>query len=285
MLNLPDLKRRIASVKQTRQITGAMETISVSKMRKSIEACENSKAYIDGIIETLDSILKFADETVKENIISPKNGKDALIVISTDKGLCGAFNHEIIKAADVAIGENSFVIPIGQTADIHFSNNDNVDRSFTTLSHSPDINRINSLTDMLLKEYGNTVKTVSLVYGKLVSKAVATVVTKKLLPLETTKDEKSGDRIEFDPSPKAVLDGLMPLYLSGMIYGALLDSAAAEHSARLAAMSSSTKNADAMIEALSLEYSRARQAAVTNQITEIIGSRQAQAQSKKGDRR
>ena len=285
MLNLPELKRRITSVKQTRQITGAMETISVSKMRKSIEACDSAKAYIDGLSDILSSVLVSQDDALKEYIAPPENGLDAVIVISSDRGLCGAFNHDLIKAAQVSVNDNSFVIPIGQTADKHFTQSDNIDTSFVELSSSCDMTEISRLTDMLLSIYGSKIKSVSLVYGKLVTKAVTTVVTKRLLPLEISDNGEALKKIEFDPSPMAVLDGLLPLYIGGMIYGALLDSAAAEHSARRAAMSASTKNADAMIEALSLEYSRARQSTVTSQITEIIGSRQAQAQTKKGDRR
>ncbi len=284
MNNISDLKRRIASIKQTRQITGAMETISVSKMRKSAEVCKKSRAYIDGLTSVLDSILFCPDDELAEYIMPPKSGVDALIVISSDKGLCGAFNHEPIKVADGMIKEDTLVIPIGQIASEHFSDNANVEKSFVSLISAPDTEKIDLLTKKLLDLYGKTVKSVSIVYNRLVTKSVSAVVTTKLLPLETS--EKTNDtetKLEFDPSPKAVLDGLLPLYIGGMIYGAVINSAAAEHYARRTAMSASTKNADAMIDALSLEYYRARQSVVTEQITEIIGSRQAQAA--KGDRR
>ncbi|MCH5350468.1 MAG: ATP synthase F1 subunit gamma [Clostridiales bacterium] len=284
MLNLPDLKRRIATVKQTRQITGAMETISVSKMRKSLETCEKAKPYIDGLTETLDAILCNPDEALSEYIAPPKDGLDVVIVISSDKGLCGSYNHEIIKAADAVVNDNSFVIPIGQTAKSHFCSAENVDFSFSSLSESIETERINALSSVLLDWYGTKIKSAAVVYGKLVSGSVTSAVTKKLLPLEPSKSSVEINKPEFEPSPRKVLDGLLPLYISGMIYGALLDSAAAEHSARSSAMTESGKNADAMIEMLSLEYSRARQASVTNQITEIIGSRQALDQAKKGDR-
>lgn len=284
MNNIADIKRRIASVRQTRQITGAMETISVSKMRKSAEACEKSRAYIDGLSSVLDSILESPDDALAEFIAPPVHGTDAVIVISSEKGLCGAFNHDLIKAADNSVGENSLVIPIGQTAESHFSERENVDRSFVSLLSSRGMAKVGALTDKLLELYGNEIKSVILVYSRLVNKAMSTVVTKRLLPLEKSEKEKDGNqKLEFDPSPNAVLEGLLPLYISATIYGAIQDSAAAEHSARRAAMSSSTKNADAMIDVLTLEYSRARQTAVTAQITEIIGSRQAQGA--KGDRR
>ena len=284
MLNLPDLKRRIASVKQTRQITGAMETISVSKMRKSIEICEKARPYIIGLTQTLDSILCLPDEDLTEYTTPPKTGLDAVIVISSDKGLCGSYNHEIVKAANEIVGENSLVVPIGITAKSRFDGKEGygVDDSFASLSGKTDPSKINELSSMLLDKYGKELKSVTLVYGKIVSGSLTSAVTKKLLPLVSPDKAKDGSLVEFEPNKKAVLDWLLPLYISGMIYGALLDSAAAEHSARSAAMTESGKNADAMIDMLTLEYSRARQASVTNQITEIIGSRQANSHDKNG---
>lgn len=277
MKSLTEIKRRIASVRQTRQITGAMETVSIAKMRKALDRYEHNHAYFESIKSVMNQIAACDDGSMTEYIGKPQQGKPMYIIIASDKGLCGGFNHDVFRLADSLIASDSIIIPIGQTALNHYSKHKNIDTRFTAEGYVPDYFHAKTVADEILNHYGKDVNTVTLIYTKLLSHASWNVQSINLLPVEADKVgnglfDESNVKIEFEPSPKAVLERLLPLYLSGIVYGAIVHSAAAEHSARRAAMSASTKNADEMIAALSLELNRTRQGAVTEQITEIIGS-------------
>lgn len=279
MKSLTEIKRRIASVRQTRQITGAMETVSIAKMRKALDRYEHNNAYFESIKSVMKQIAACDDGSMAEYIGKPQQGKPMFIIIASDKGLCGGFNHDVFRLADSLITSDSIIIPIGQTALNHYGKHKNVDTRFTAEGYVPDYSHAKTVTDSILNHYGKDVNTVTLIYTKLMSHASWNAQSITLLPVEADEAgagnglfEESNVTIEFEPSPKAVLKRLLPLYLSGIVYGAIVHSAAAEHSARRAAMSASTKNADEMIAALSLELNRTRQGAVTEQITEIIGS-------------
>lgn len=277
MKSLTEIKRRIASVKQTRQITGAMETVSIAKMRKALDRYEQNHAYFESIKSVMNQIAARDDGSMAEYIGKPKQGKAMFIIIASDKGLCGGFNHDVFRFADKLITPDSLIVPIGQTARNHYAKHKNIDARFVTEGYVPGYSHAKTVADAILGHYGKDVNTVTLVYTKLLSHASWNVQAINILPVEADNAEsdlfdESNGTIEFEPSPQAVLKRLLPLYLSGIVYGAIVHSAAAEHSARRAAMSASTKNADEMIEALSLELNRTRQGAVTEQITEIIGS-------------
>lgn len=281
MNSLSDIKRRLASVNQTRQITGAMETISVAKMRKSLERFEENKEYFDVLFGVASNIVAHADADVKELLKAPTDGKDLVIVVSSDKGLCGAFNHDIFRAADGIINDKTTVMPIGQTALERYSRGYDTDSRFSGEAYAPDYGQAKRIADAVLDMYGNGIRSVRLVYTRLASRSVWTPKVMDILPVTAESVESStasgttATCAEFEPSGAEVLKRLIPMYVSGLIYGAFVHSTAAEHSARRAAMSASTKNADEMIESLSLSANRARQGAVTEQITEIIGSTQA----------
>ncbi len=280
MNSLADVKRRLASVNQTRQITGAMETISVAKMRKSMELFEKNKVYFDVLFNVTADIVSHADADAKEILKSPTHGKDLVIVISSDKGLCGAFNHDVFRAVDAVINSETVIMPIGQTALEKYAHTNETDARFAGLFYAPDYAQAKRISDAVLSLYGNGYRSVRLAYTRLASRSAWTPKIIDVLPI-TPENIGAGADIatnvsaEFEPSGAKVLERLIPMYVSGLIYGALVHSTAAEHSARSAAMSASTKNADEMIGELSLSANRARQGAVTEQITEIIGSTQA----------
>ncbi len=281
MNNLSDIKRRITSVRQTRQITGAMEMISVAKMRKAVERLNSYNTYFDVLYGVVSDIILRGGSETEDIVKSPKSGSDLVIVIASDKGLCGGFNHEILKFADSIIGNDTVVMPIGQMACEHFSNNPNTDMSLSC-SDVSDLQEVKNVADAVLDGYGKTYKSISIVYTRLLTQASWSPRSIKILPLDkdneflkTSARDKSHSVVDFQPSAAAVLERLMPMYVNGMIYGAIAHSRAAEHSARRASMSASTRNADEMIDRLSIEYNRARQSAVTEQVTGIIGSTEA----------
>lgn len=281
MKSLADIKRRLASVKQTRQITGAMETISVSKMRKALERFEMNSVYFDILYGVMRDIAASPDMEVKEFLNAPKIEKKLVIVVASDKGLCGSFNHDVFKLADTVIDENTIVIPIGQFVLDHFKHGEvEIDDRFVS-GVTPDYRVAEAISDAVFDMYGKSVGKVTIIYTRMLSRSTWQAQAVDLLPLDGNNvgDERVQGTdlcgVEFEPSRIDVLKMALPLYIGGMIYGAFVHSAAAEHGARHAAMSASSKNADDMIDALSIEYNSARQSSVTGQIIDIVGSAQA----------
>ncbi len=283
MNSLADIKRRIASVKQTRQITGAMETISIAKMRKSTELYEQNREYFDIIKRVMSCAVSRMDKT-SDALIDPEPGKKLLIVISSDKGLCGGFNHDVLKAAQAEVDGDTVVFPIGQTALDFFAGTAETDGSFLSYSGTPDYAYAKLMAEKVIDVYGKDFSSVSIVYSKLIGRSGWEPTIERLLPIsKDMTDDGEFVGTEFEPSPSEVMKRLMPLYLTGAIYGAIINSVTSEHIARRTAMSASTKNADELISSLSIEYNRARQGQVTEQITEIIGSTKALGRRGGGD--
>lgn len=287
MLNLNDIKRRLESVKQTRQITGAMETVSIAKMRKASELCERNRAYFDILCGVMKETVSRGDESVREFLAPPACGKPLVVVITSDKGLCGSFNHDVFKLADEVVKDGTTVLAIGQTALDRYKKYCDVVDSFVDCSNGFDYAKAREIADCVLERYGSDISSVTFVYSHMQNQALWAARTLNVLPFDiegvvgASSDNVRG--MEFEPSPMTVLERLLPLYVGGTVYGALVHSSAAEHCARRAAMSAATENADALIAELGIEYNRARQSAVTSQITEIIGA--TQALSAQGDRK
>ncbi len=280
MNNLADLKRRIASVKQTERITGAMETISIAKMHKAIELYESNNAYFDILDRIVKEIAAANADELKDIIAPPESGFDIVVAIASDKGFCGAFNHDVFRLTDSLLTDNTVLVTVGHTTKEYYSTGNKVpaDRlitRFTSCACLPDYKNAKAIADEIISRYGNDVKSAAIVYNGMKSHTSWAVRKHELLPFAVDMGETKPLGMEFEPSAAKVFERLLPLYISGIIYGALVQSGAAEHSARRVAMSAATKNADAMIGSLSVEYNRARQSTVTAQITEIVGSTQA----------
>lgn len=276
MSSLADIRRRLTSVKQTRQITGAMETVSVAKMRKATERLEKCRAYT----ELLGKMMSFAacgENTYRSPFfMRPKDGKRLVLVLSSDKGLCGGFDHDIFRLADTAIDNDTLVMPIGQTAGDRYKSFPNADLSFVN-SYNVEHKTAQKISRKLLGSFGNGVSEISVIYSAIYSRTAWKPVKRTLLPVEKPLGSADGATsiTLFEPSERAITETLIPMYVSAVVYGALAENAAAEHSARRAAMSAATESADELIAKLSVEYNRARQSNVTEQIIEIIGSTEA----------
>lgn len=281
MSSLSDIKRRLASVKQTRQITGAMETVSVSKMRKTADLLEKSREYMNRLELVIRDLAKF--DTSRES--GAHNGADVVLVLSSDKGLCGSFDHDIFKFAAERIKDDDTVYPIGSVAAEHYKHRKNTDMRFSE-DCKPDDATANVIAEYLLDIYAGGAKSVSIVFSKLIGSSPKPTF-KTLLPIDAHSGaENEGERSEniidcFEPSADEIKEVLVPLYMAGEIYGALINHSLCEHSARRAAMSAAVESADELIASLSAEYNRARQAAVTEQIVEIIGSTEALGNNEK----
>lgn len=274
--SMKDIKLRIKSVESTMQITKAMELVASSKMRRAKERVEHSRPYFETLYESLTKIA--AADPRARNPYLRRDGikRTLLVVIAGDRGLAGGYNANVFKQADAAEGLVT-VLPIGKRSAEYFAHHGaglftpevlmaadvSVSECFT-LSHQ--------ITEGFLKGEYDAVK---LCYTRFDSMMTQTATTLEVLPLtieptEAQKAEARRSQILYKPSCEEVFGAIIPEYVAGVLYGAVCESVASELAARRTAMDAATKNAGEMIEHLNLYYNRARQAAITQEITEIV---------------
>ena len=274
--SMKDIKLRIKSVESTMQITKAMELVASSKMRRAKERVEHSRPYFETLYESLTKIAA-ADPRARNPYLRREDIKRTLlVVIAGDRGLAGGYNANLFKQADAAEGPVT-VLPIGKRSAEYFAHHGaglftpevlmaadvSVSECFT-LSHQ--------ITEGFLKGEYDAVK---LCYTRFDSMMTQTATTLEVLPLtieptEAQKAEARRSQILYKPSCEEVFGAIIPEYVAGVLYGAVCESVASELAARRTAMDAATKNAGEMIEHLNLYYNRARQAAITQEITEIV---------------
>ena len=274
--SMKDIKLRIKSVESTMQITKALELVASSKMRRAKERVEHSRPYFETLYESLTKIAA-ADPRARNPYLRRDDIKRTLlVVIAGDRGLAGGYNANVFKQADAAEGPVT-VLPIGKRSAEYFAHHGaglftpevlmaadvSVSECFT-LSHQ--------ITEGFLKGEYDAVK---LCYTRFDSMMTQTATTLEVLPLtieptEAQKAEARRSQILYKPSCEEVFGAIIPEYVAGVLYGAVCESVASELAARRTAMDAATKNAGEMIEHLNLYYNRARQAAITQEITEIV---------------
>lgn len=290
-----DIRVRIKSVKQTKQITKAMKLISASKLKKAKSQLEATIPFFNKIQSTLKFILNhtIGEERLRyfdkrENVEKKKVG---FIVLSGDKSLCGGYNNNIIKLAEQEInklsdGKEPVMFIAGGVGRSYFTKKDyNVDKEFLYPVQNPSFLRSRDIADMMIDMFNNKeIDEVYLIYTKMITSLTLEPQIMKLLPLEPVDFEETEQEKEeskyllnfiFEPSPEEVFERLVPQYLRGIIYGTLVEAFTSEQSARMTAMDAATRNADELIKKLTLYYNRARQAAITQEISEIIGGAEA----------
>ena len=269
------IKNRIKSVESTKQITKAMELVATSKLRKAKERIEESRPYFEILKDTLDDISRsnkdfsspFCKVPKKENLVT------CHIVIAGDRGLAGGYNNNLFKT--VALSENDIVFPIGKKAVEHFERlGANIFTKDYAIVEDVSISDCAFIGETLAKAYlEGKFDALNIAYTKFVNVLSQVPSVTEVLPVVYNEDKKETTRrnlIVYEPSAESVFDKIIPQYISGMIYGGISESYASELSARRNAMQSANKNADEMISSLSLSYNRARQAAITQEITEIV---------------
>lgn len=273
--NMKDIKRRIKSVQSTMQITKAMELVASSKLRRAKERTIQSRPYFNTVYNTMATIAS------QGNVTSPYSKKRDLkkstfIVIAGDRGLAGGYNSNIFKLAMSSIKdkEDANVIAIGKKAIDYFEKRPyEVVEKFLGIAESLRMSDTVEIVSRVMEMYkkGETDE-VFLFFTQFISPIQQEPTMLKLLPLELGKKETEGQQMltEYDPSPEAVLENIIPEYLAGVIYGAIVESYASEQGARRTAMESASDNAGEMIDSLNLSYNRARQAAITQELTEIV---------------
>ena len=275
---MKEIKTRIASVENTKQITKAMELVSSSKFRRAKEKAESSKAYFNTLKEAVENIAK-STSGVKSEFLKQREVKNrCYVVIAGDRGLAGGYNANVFKAlaAETQGSKNVKVVTIGKKAKEFVSK-----RDFEVIGSIPSVENANyedimNISKTVMDSYQNgDIDEVKLIYTEFVSALSQEPRLVKLLPISIEADKgeekkQSGAAVQYLPSADAVLGFIVPKYVSGMIYGGLAESYASEQAARRTAMESATDNANEMISNLELQYNRARQAAVTQEISEIV---------------
>ena len=277
---MKEIKTRIKSVESTKQITKAMELVSSSKFRKAKEKAETSRPYFNTLYGTVQDIAKNANGSKNEFLEERKVNNICYIVIAGDRGLAGGYNSNVFKSvmSHNKLGKAK-VVSVGKKA-----------KEFLTKRNYELIDSIETVEDALydgasrvankvMEAYKNgEVDEVNLVYTEFVSALTQEPKLIKLLPVtvDKNKEEKKGRvTVQYLPSASSVLGYVLPKYIAGSIHGAIAESYASEQAARRTAMESATDNANEMISKLELSYNRARQAAVTQEISEIVGGASA----------
>ena len=295
MPNMREIRERIESIKQILKITNAMYLISSSKLKKARKSLEATEPYFYKLQETIESVLEHTPHTRqmyfdRRSSIPPEKRKKGYIVITADKGLCGSYNHNILKYTEQELAKsadisNCYLFVIGQVGRQYFNNRNrnsskaSVDGEFLYTTQNPTLYRAMEIAQLVLDKFeSGELDEVYVLYTDMVTSNLQETRTVQLLPFERRHFGKAQDgtmkklpKASFLPSPEEVMSHLIPNYAKGIIYGAMVEAFCCEQQSRMTAMDAATTSAKDMIKDLSLLYNRARQAAITQEITEVCG--------------
>ena len=280
--NMKAVKLRIKSVQSTMQITKAMELVASSKLRRAKERSENCRPYFTELYETLKTIAAGNTDFSSVYAKQPTSDRVVYVVIAGDRGLAGGYNSNLFKCLEAdAQGKEYSVLPIGKKAVEYFKRKkaDIITEEFGEIAPIA-VGDCFEISRILCKEFQDDgVGSIKLVYTEFVSMLSQVPHAVPILPLTELTEGESRESIRnlilYEPESTEVFDTIVPEYLAGVIFGAVCDSLASEQAARRTAMESATSNAEDMIETLNLHYNRARQASITQEITEIVGGADA----------
>ncbi len=281
MANIKDLKQRISSITNTRQITNAMKMVAAAKLRKAQSAAINLRPYAETtaiMIQTLRAKQTIIDHPFLA--ISPKKEKILLVVLTGDKGLCGSFNSQILKKAEGYLAENSNsdVISIGKKGNEFFKKHKaNLLDTYSGIFQALDHKVINEIAQEIESKYLNEdYKEVVFIYNSFKSAIESVIVHKTILPV-ANNDDLEIKKLEFlyEPDEETIIEELVNKYIFIEVKRALAESFAAENASRMTAMDNATENASELINELSLEYNRERQASITTEIIEVSSGAEA----------
>ena len=289
MAGLKEIRTRIASVKTTRQVTSAMKMVSAAKLKKAQDAILQIRPYADKLHQIITS-LSSSLENVEESVYTQQREavKVLIVLLTSNKGLCGAFNSNISKRAielaktkyanQLKKGNVSFLAIGKQGGRLLKHTNMTISRNENELFDALNFENVSVVAANIMSSFADgTYDCVELVYNQFKNAAVQVLSTEKFLPVEIEEEEETNTNHDFiyEPSKEAIIEELIPKSLKIQIYKALLDSNAAEHGARMTAMHQATDNATELLNDLTLQYNKARQATITNEILEITGGAEA----------
>ncbi|MEF9426541.1 MAG: ATP synthase F1 subunit gamma [Candidatus Mariimomonas ferrooxydans] len=286
MPTLRDIKRRITAVKNTKQITKAMKMVATAKLRKSQSRMLEMRPYADKMNSVIASLSSEMES--QHPLITPRQRKTVeIVVITSDKGLCGAFNSNILKGAVNFISErekegfNISISAIGKKASDYFKRrNITMRKSRTGLSGKIVYSDINEISSDIIENYINEkIDEVSIIYNKFKTVMVQKVSVVKLLPMADIEASGKAEGLSasfiYEPSREEIFNQLLPKNMEIQVFRAMLESQASEEAARMTAMENATKNADEMIDKLTLQYNKTRQASITKELMDIVGGVEA----------
>ena len=270
-----EIKNRIRSMESTKQITKAMEMVAASKLRKAQNQVITARPYFQTLYATIGDIVSSNRDFSSPYLVAQQSEKCLYVVIAGDRGLAGGYNSNVLKSVMAQMeGKDAQVLPIGKKAVDYFASHgvEALDRSYNQAEDLSVADCFTIAKDLCKRYLRGEFGKVYVVYTDFVSVLSQVPQTMQLLPLQPQDSEKkasSGD-IVYEPDCETVFAAIVPEYLGGVLYGALCESRASEQAARRTAMDAATSNADEMIANLSLQFNRARQAAITQEITEIV---------------
>ncbi len=277
-----DIKRRIRGITNIKQITNAMELVASAKLKRAREKLERTRPYYNTVLESIQEILA-STGNINHPLLQVRDVEKSLyIVLTGDRGLAGGYNSNVLRLVENEIKERKDevkLITIGSKGGEFYKRRGyEIVEEFAGISEEPSFFDAVKITRMALELYKKEeIDEIIIAYTKFYSPISQEAKLLKLLPHEDTRaeSEEKTNIIEYEPSPEEVLDYLIPKYIESTIYGALIESSSSEQGARRTAMGSATDNAEEMIDDLQLSYNRARQAAITVEISEIVAGAEA----------
>lgn len=291
MANSREIQARMKSIKDTMKITNAMCMISSSKLQKARKNLKNTEPYFYTIQDALGKILDLSPDTGNEFFdtradVPEKERKKGYIVVTADKGMAGAYNHNVIKIAEkeaVADSKNMLFV-VGEVGRRYFEKkNIPIDIDFKYTAQNPNMNRARIISEKIVELFKKKeLDEVYIVFTRMLNSVTFEAEMKQLLPLKKQKITENIEKTNnyqqcfFEPDINTVFEHIVPNYVAGYVYGALVESYCCEHNARMMAMQTATDAAKDMLKSLDIEYNRARQAAITQEITEVIAGSKAQ---------
>lgn len=288
MANSREIQARMKSIKDTMKITNAMYMISSSKLQKARRDLKNTEPYFYAIQDALAKILDLSPDTgnefFDERLSIPKQErKQGYIVVTADKGMAGAYNHNVIKIAEKeALSDNkNMLFVVGQVGRRYFEKkNIPIDINFKYTAQNPNMNRARIISEKVVELFKKgELDEVYIVYTRMVNSLNFVAEIKQLLPLKKSRlvtGKNNYEQCYFEPNADTVFSYIVPDYVAGYVYSALIESYCSEHNARMMAMQTASDAARDMLKQLGVEYNRARQAAITQEITEVVAGSKAQ---------
>lgn len=276
--NVVKIKSRIKSVTGAYKVTSAMKLVSTVKLKQWKGKMLANKDYNKQLDEVVDLLLSFTKKTTSPFMkINEKANKKLYVIISSTLGLCGSYNTNIFKVADAKITKEDEAIILGQKGIVRYSKEEfKVIEGFEDSTSYIAKDFVNRIKDYILKEYiMGTYSEIHIIYSEYKNSLVFFAKDYKLLPFTTFKEERNDYPPIFEPSVNELVDKLIPFYLETCLYSKLLESAVCEQAARSNAMENATNNAKDLLDELHIEFNKARQAAITQEITEIVSAAKA----------
>lgn len=283
MANLKEIRNRISSVSSTMQITSAMKMVSAAKLKKAQDAITAMRPYSNKLTELLQSLSATLDADSGSKYSVQREVKNVLVVaITSNRGLCGAFNSNIIKQTNALINDvysdkNVSVLAIGKKANDAFAKQDRVIANKSEVFDDLTFDNVAEIAEMLMHKFvASDFDKIELVYNSFKNAATQIVMTEQFLPIQPIEGEADNNSdYLFEPSKQEIVETLIPKSLKTQLFKGIRDSFASEHGARMTAMHKATDNATELRDQLKLTYNKARQAAITNEILEIVGGAEA----------